>query len=425
MALLQGYLAGIRRLTLHEVPVPEPGPGEVVVRVERALTCGTDLKTFRRGHARLPVPGPFGHEASGVVHAVGPGVERFRPGDAVMWVPTAPCGECGPCRSGRENLCRRLFEPGRIALGAYAEYLRLPAPVVARHLFPKPDHLSFERAAFLEPLSCIVRGWHRLGRPREVVVMGVGTIGLLHIMTARALGVERIVAVGRRPQGLAVARRAGATETIEGDAQKLAGTIRDAFGGDGPEAVIEATGRAEGWQAAAEWVRPGGRVLLFGGLAGGTWVHFEAYRIHYEEVDLIGSFHYTPRDVREAYDLLVRGRLPVEELISARRPLRDLPDVFLELDRGQAIKVALCPHGAPGEDGPAEPGGPAGRQYGDRGLRYGGSAGGPGRLADRSHLPGAGPASAGDEPAAAREPAADGPEDPGATGRPGGAGGPV
>ena len=346
--MLQGYLAGIRRLLLRDVPVPEPGPGEVVVRIERALTCGTDLKTFRRGHARLPVPGPFGHEAAGIVHAVGEGVERFRPGDAVMWVPTAPCGQCGPCQRGQENLCRHLFDPGRIALGAYAEYLRLPAPVVARHLFPKPAHLTFEQAAFLEPLSCVVRGWRRLGRVPEVVVVGVGTIGLLHIMTARALGVQRVVAVGRRPAGLELARRAGATETLAGDAQKLAPAIREAFGGEGPAAVIEATGRAEGWQAAAEWVRPGGRVLLFGGLAGGTWVHFEAFRIHYEEVDLVGSFHYTPRDVREAYDLLARGRLPVEELITDRRPLAELPAVFQALDRGEAIKVALIPGG--GED---------------------------------------------------------------------------
>ena len=179
-------------------------------------------------------------------------------------------------------------------------------------------------------------------------MVGVGTIGLLHIMTARALGVQRVVAVGRRPAGLELARRAGATETLAGDAQKLAPAIREAFGGEGPAAVIEATGRAEGWQAAAEWVRPGGRVLLFGGLAGGTWVHFEAFRIHYEEVDLVGSFHYTPRDVREAYDLLARGRLPVEELITDRRPLAELPAVFQALDRGEAIKVALIPGG--GED---------------------------------------------------------------------------
>lgn len=343
--MLQGYLAGIRRLTLRQVPVPEPGPGEVVVRIRRALTCGTDLKTFRRGHARLPVPGPFGHEASGVIHAVGEGVQRFRPGDPVMWVPTAPCGACPPCRRGQENLCQRLFEPERMALGAYAEFIRLPAPIVARHLFPKPDHLTFEQAAFLEPLGCVVRGWRRLGRPEEVVVIGTGTIGLLHVMVARALQVPRIVAVGRRPAGLELARQAGATETLAADVQDAAPQVRALFGGEGPAAVIEATGRAEGWQAAAQWVRPGGRVLLFGGLAGGTWVHFEAFRLHYEEVDLIGSFHYTPADVRESYDLLARGRLPVEMLITHRRPLAELPAVFQALDRGEAIKVALIPDG--------------------------------------------------------------------------------
>src|SRR5690606_19684619 len=137
-----------------------------------------------------------------------------------------------------------LFEPERMALGAYAEFIRLPAPVVSRHLFPKPDHLSFEEAAFLEPLSCVVRGWRRLGKPPEVVVLGTGTIGLLHVMVARALGLARVVVVGRRPAGLELARQVGATETVRADAQEAAPRVQALFGGEGPAAVIEATGRA-------------------------------------------------------------------------------------------------------------------------------------------------------------------------------------
>ena len=346
--MLQAYLYGIRSLALRQVPEPEPGPGEVVVRVRASLTCGTDLKTYRRGHARLPVPGLFGHEASGDVVAVGAGVEGFAPGDAVVWVPTAPCGRCLACAAGLENQCVTLFD--EIALGAHAEMILLPARIVARHLFAKPPHASYAGAALLEPLACVVRGQRRLGfLPQRLLVIGVGAIGLLHVAVARRAGVPEIWAIGGRPSGLALAQRLGATRVFRGHLAEVEDAVRREAGPLGVDAVIECTGQVEVWQRAPALVRPGGTVLLFGGLAGGTEVTFPAARLHYDEVSLIGSFHYTPDDVRRAYELLAGDAAfagALENLISERRPLSDLVDVFAALDAGRdVVKIAFHPGG--------------------------------------------------------------------------------
>lgn len=365
MTLLQAYLHGIRSLGLRRLPDPEPGPGELLVRVRASLTCGTDLKTFRRGHTRIPVPGPFGHEASGDVIAVGEGVTRFAPGDAVVWVPTVPCGTCEPCRRGLYNQCTSLFD--RITLGAHADQLLLPAPLVERHVFAKPAHASYEGAALLEPLACVVRGQRRLGRlgggqgPRRggvgpagerVLIIGAGAIGLLHVAVARRSGAGEIWVIGGRRSGLDLARRLGADRVFAGRLPEIEDVLRAEAGPLGIDVVIECTGSPEVWQRAPHLVRPGGDVLLFGGLAGGTQVAFDATRIHYDEITLLGSFHYTPDDVRHAYDLLNGDpdlAQSLEALITERRPLADLVQVFEELDAGRdAVKIAFDPAAEPG-----------------------------------------------------------------------------
>lgn len=345
--MLQAYLAGIGALELRRTPVPTPGPREVTVRVRVSLSCGTDLKTLRRGHALLPVPGPFGHEASGDVLEVGPGVDRFAPGQAVMWVPTAPCGECNRCRRGLENQCVDLF--GQIALGAHAHVIRLPERVVRRHLFAKPPHLSYEVAALLEPLACVLRGQRRLGAVDNLLVIGAGAIGLLHVAVARRLGRRQIWIVGGRRSGLEVARRLGASRIFPGYLHEQESRIRDAAGPLGIDAVVECTGNPQVWERAPHLVRPGGKVLLFGGLAGGTKVSFDAKRIHYEEVDLLGSFHYSPVDVQHAYDLLVNAEPDwlesLNALITHRRPLSDIVDVYksMQESRFSGVKTAFFP----------------------------------------------------------------------------------
>lgn len=340
----QAILRAPRTLDLVETTVPAPGPGEVVVQIRAALTCGTDLKTYRRGHPRVAF-GPFGHEAAGDVASLGEGVGGFSTGQPVVFVPTAGCGECGPCRQGHDNHCVTLFD--EIALGAYGDFLRLPARIVRRHLFPKPPGLSYLEAAFLEPLACIVHAWGRLSPAggERVAVIGLGPIGLLHVHEACRRGLE-VVAVGRRPAGLALARRLGAGHVLDTTAVDAGEALRDLTGG-GPELVIECTGSPEVWQVAPTWAAPGGRVLLFGGLPGGSHVAFDATRLHYGEVDLVSAFHYRTSEVRQALELLASGAVQPAEMVTEARPLEAIRAVFHDLDQGTGIKYALLPDGAP------------------------------------------------------------------------------
>jgi L-iditol 2-dehydrogenase len=341
----QARLTAPKTLQWHEAPTPQPGPGELLVRVRAALTCGTDLKTYRRGHPKLAF-GPFGHEASGDVIATGRDVTDFKAGDAIMWVQTAPCGECSRCRAGSENLCERLFD--EIALGAYADYIVLPRKVVRRNVFRKPVGLSYIEAAFLEPLSCIVHGWNVMRRanaerptPQNVAIVGAGTIGLLHLLYAGHAG-SRTCVIARSAQRLALAAKLGAEETIDASSP-------DASLGPRFAAVIECAGSADAWRQALALTRAGGRTLFFSGLPSGTEVPLDATRLHYEELTCLGAFHFTPADVREARDLLVAGRLALRPLISGVAPLSNLADIFESLDRRQGFKYALIPEPAAAE----------------------------------------------------------------------------
>ena len=337
----QAILREPRRIELVTRPVPTPGPGEVVLRVRAALTCGTDLKTYRRGHPKVPF-GPFGHECAGDVVAVGRGVQQVRDGDAVVPTPTAPCGYCTACRRGHENLCERQFEG--IVLGAYADYLLVSAKVAASNLLTKPGPISYIEAAFLEPLACVVHAWNRLGpiRPEQVAVVGLGAIGLLHIKMAKAAG-ARVIAVGRRQERLQLASRLGADAVVDTQRDHVAARIRELTYGVGPDVIIECTGSPTMWVEAPDWAARGGKVVLFAGLAAGTPVAFNSSRLHYDEVDIINSFHYRPPDVEEAYRLLAAGTVDVRPLVTGVKELTSIVDVFASLDRGNGVKYAILP----------------------------------------------------------------------------------
>ncbi len=332
MGMLQAQLLAPRELVLREVPLPSPAPGEVLVKVEVALTCGTDLKTYRRGHAKLPF-GPFGHEGAGEIVALGEGVSHLRVGQKVTWMPTAPCGTCEMCQRGRPNLCRNLFEA--VVLGAYAEYLLINARVARVHVFPL-EEISSLRGAFAEPLACVIHAW-RLLEPiggRRVAIFGSGTMGYLHLMEAQARGYE-VVMVGRRLEKLQLAQELGAQTWVLENPQDVPPERFDA--------VIEATGARAMWELAPRWCLPGGKVLFYSGLAKDENVCLSAEPLHYDELTLLGSFHLTTQDAIQALERLKTGGLPVERLISGTYPLREIREVFERLDRGEGMKYAIIP----------------------------------------------------------------------------------
>lgn len=339
--MLAAWLSAPRALTLRELPIPKPAAGEVVVRVRLALTCGTDLKTYRRGHAKLPF-GAFGHEGVGEVVAVGAGVAHVQVGQRITWLPTAPCGECLTCRRGRYNLCRHLFDA--VVLGTYAEYLKINARVARVHLFPL-NGLSDVRGAFVEPLACVLHAW-RVLEPlpgNRVCILGTGAMGYLHLMEAVARQCA-VVVVGRRPERLQLARELGAHETVQiaDDSDAWIAQVHTLTDG-GADVVIEATGAKAMWELAPALAAPGGKVLFYSGLAKGETVCVSAERWHYDELTLLGSFHFTTQDALAALERLRQHEFAVERLISDTRPLREIVQVFEQLEQGEGIKYAIVP----------------------------------------------------------------------------------
>ncbi len=330
-------------LSLETIDIPVPSDGEVLARVDVALTCGTDLKTLERGHARLKVPGPLGHEWAGTVAALGAGVRGIERGDRIVATPTAPCGDCAFCLRGEENLCLHLFE--QMALGAYGEYVLIPRHIVNRNLFVVPDGLTSQQAAFLEPLACPVHGADLLGLTgdRTVTLLGDGPISLLFVQVARLRGAGRIVLIGRHSGRLQVGRRIGADVVVnarEVDVRSAVETLTDGLGAD---TVVECVGHPEAWTQAMDLVRRGGEVLFFGGCERGQGVTLDTERIHYDEITLRGGFHLTPGSVSRAWELITAGRLNLDALVTHNMQLEELPAAFDLMRRREALKVAIRP----------------------------------------------------------------------------------
>jgi L-iditol 2-dehydrogenase len=313
-----------------------------VLRVEAALTCGTDVKTLRRGHpVMLPrVPTVFGHEFAGTVTAVGLGVEGVRVGERAVAANSAPCGACAPCRRGQANLCDDLL----FVNGAYGEYIALPPRLVATNLVLIPAGVPAARAAFAEPVACCLHAIDRAAiEPGDTVaILGHGPLGLLLGLLARAGG-ARVVLAGKAGSRLEWARRLGFAACLDvAGAADPAGLIREAAGG-GVRCAIDATGRPEAWEQAVAATDKGGTVVFFGGCAPGTTVRLDTRRVHYEELRLLGAFHHTPALIRRAVGLLVDGSLDPMPLVTHEMTLEGVPEALALMSRGEALKVVIHP----------------------------------------------------------------------------------
>jgi L-iditol 2-dehydrogenase len=319
--------------------------GEVLLRNHVALTCGTDVKVFRRGyHARMIVPPAiFGHEVSGVVEEVGAEVEGVRPGAAVVVANSAPCGLCEYCRQGRPNLCDDLL----FWNGAYAEFSRIPARLVQANLVLHPAGLTHRQAAMVEPLACALRGIEACGieSGQTVAVIGVGALGLMLVALAHRRG-ARVVALGRNRDRLQRARTLGADDTVSThDEPDLVSALRRRSpDGRGPEIVIEAAGTRETGEAALHAVRKGGLVNLFAGCPAETRLTVDATRLHYDELTVTSTFHHTPASVRAALLLVARGEVDPEVFITGEASLDQVPEVLRRLAHAaDGLKTAIMP----------------------------------------------------------------------------------
>ncbi len=336
---------GLNDVRVEEVPQPHAGPGEVVFKVEVATTCGTDVKTYKRGHvlsknrtdARI-----FGHEASGTVVEVGEGVTKFKVGDRVSTHNSAPCGVCYLCKDAQSSMCA-----SRVGLGgAFAQYVRIPAPIVAQNAFVMPDNMSFEAGCLLEPFSCAVYGIDMIGirMADTVVINGAGPIGLMKVRLAALRGAHVIVC-DMSAQRLEVARQLGAAETIQvtPELDQIAAVRGLTPNSRGVDVAIEAVGLPEVWEKTIQMARKGGKVLLFGGCKPGTSITISTELMHYSQLTLKGVFHTTPLHVQMAFDMLVRGVITPEVFVTGHYPLDKVVDAIEAHYRQEGIKNALNP----------------------------------------------------------------------------------
>src|ERR1700755_1693500 len=302
-------LYGKEDLRLERIPGPRPGARELVVRVGAALTCGTDLKVYRRGyHAMmLKPPIPFGHELAGMVSATGPGVTAFKVGDRVVALNSAPCDACFFCRHGQQNLCEDLLFNN----GAYAEFIRIPARIVEKNTLLVPDEVLLEHAALTEPLACVVRGLEESGARAgdTMIVIGAGPIGLMFMHVAELAGVK-VIAVVKREDQIDAAKLFGASDVVQVIAVEdvVAATRALTHEGRGADVVIEAVASPVTWEWAVDMVRKGGVVNFFGGPPSGTQVRLDTNRLHYGDITLKATFHHTPATNRRAFELITSER---------------------------------------------------------------------------------------------------------------------
>jgi L-iditol 2-dehydrogenase len=332
-------LHGQEKIQIEDIAPPALKPGEVRIRIEAALTCGTDLKVFKRGyHAKMIVPpAVFGHELAGVISEVG--TEKWKIGDRVVVANSAPCGDCFFCKNQQENLCEDLL----FLNGAYAESIVVPARLVQKNLLHLKPETDFRDAALTEPLACVVQGVEdtKLRVGQNVLIIGAGPIGLMFAALAKNLGCEVTIA-GRRAARLAAAKNLGASQVIDiGDGKNLVEKIR-AGSKNRFDAVIEAVGKPETWAAAVQLVRRGGVVNFFGGCPSGAAVSLDTQLIHYSNLTLLASFHHTPRTIRRALEFIETGVICAADFVDGECPLTQLSELFKSMAAGNsAIKTLI------------------------------------------------------------------------------------
>jgi len=337
-------LHGVKDLRIERVEQPRVGYGEALVKVKAATTCGTDLKIFQRGYVSgvIQLPTVFGHEWAGDIVEVGAGVAKLREGMRVRGGNSSPCMRCKMCQRQQYNLCEDMMW----LWGAYAEYIKVPARIVRLNTQQIPSHVSYEEAAIAEPLACVLHGLEkaRVKLGDTVAIIGAGPIGLLHLLTARRMGADKIIISDMIDERLQLASKLGADETINAGQEDTAEKTKKLTDRYGADVVIEAIGLPATWEQALKMVRKGGRVLEFGGCPPGTAIKVSTEQLHYGETMILGSFHARPAHFRKALDLIASATVNVKPLVTRKMPLDSIREAFELLRTSKAdIKIAIVP----------------------------------------------------------------------------------
>jgi L-iditol 2-dehydrogenase len=337
-------LYGVKDLRIEDVELPKVEAGEVLVKVRAATTCGTDLKIFQRGYVEkvIKLPTIFGHEWAGDVVEVSKGLDWPEKGMRVRAGNSAPCLHCTMCQRGEYNLCENMIW----LWGAYAEYIKIPARMVFVNMQEIPSGVAYEEAAITEPLACVLHGVEeaRVKLGDVVVIIGAGPIGLLHLLTVRKMGANRVLMIDLVDERLNFAEKLGADEIINGKTEDAVEKVRQLTGGYGADVAIEAIGLPATWEQALRLIRKGGTVLEFGGCPPGTEIKVNTETLHYGELTVLGAFHATPLHFRKALDMIASRTIDVRPLVTKRMKLEEIRQAFEILSTSKTeIKIAIAP----------------------------------------------------------------------------------
>lgn len=338
---------GPGRIKVEEVELPKINEDEIRVENHITLTCGTDLKMYKRGHPLVTPPLIIGHEFAGVVADVGSNVDKFKVGERVTAANSAPCNTCFYCKRGKQNLCENLEDAiiGFTTQGAYAQYIKVPAKIVEQNTHIIPDHVSYEEAALIEPLACVVHGNQQLNiNPGDtVVIIGAGPIGLLHLQMSKLRGSSKLIVTDLSDERLKMSKELGADYLINARREPQVKRVLELTNNVGADVVIEASGHLETWENAVTLTRKGGTTLLFGGCKPGTRVNLDTKHIHYGELTIKGTFHHTPIAVERAMTLISSGLLDSSKIVTHKMSLNEVEKALISMADGKAVKVALIP----------------------------------------------------------------------------------
>jgi L-iditol 2-dehydrogenase len=335
-------------IRLEDAPEPAAGPGDLVIRVRNCSTCGTDVKIFRYGHHHIVPPRVLGHEIAGEVVEVGAGVAGWAVGDRVQVIAAIPCGHCAECRRGRMTVCPNQESMGYHYDGGFAEYMRVPAKVLAvAGVNRVPAGVGLAAASVTEPLACVLNGQElaRVGAGDDVVVIGSGPIGCLHVRLARARGAARVFLVELSPERLAMA-----ADLVHPDAAVEAGrtdpvdAVHKLTDGRGADVVITAAASGAAQEQALQMAARQGRISFFGGLPkDDPTITCDSNLVHYRELTIVGANGSSPRHNTEALALIASGAIEAADLITHRLPLAEVLEGIGIVGRGAAIKVTIEP----------------------------------------------------------------------------------
>jgi L-iditol 2-dehydrogenase len=333
---------------IEDAAQPVTGPGDLTIRVRNCSTCGTDVKIYRHGHHHIVPPRVLGHEIAGEVVEVGAEVSGWKVGDRVQVIAAIPCGRCAECRRGRMTVCPNQESMGYHYDGGFAEYMRIPAKVLAVNGVNRiPDGLDYAPASVTEPLACVLNGQElaRVGPGDDVVVIGAGPIGCLHVRLARARGAARVFLVELSPARLKLA-----ADIVRPDAAVAAGetdpvaAVLDLTGGRGADVAITAAASGRAQEQAVSMVARQGRISFFGGLPkDNPVIALDSNLVHYRELTIVGANGSSPRHNADALALIASGTIPAADLITHRLPLPEVLHALELVEHGDSIKVTIEP----------------------------------------------------------------------------------